>query len=65
MFLLPSVLGGALVGKIGPDGVPFLIGSGFDLNAPATGTLFLAMNDDQGMLNDNMGSVQVSISVGP
>jgi hypothetical protein len=65
LFLLPSVLGGALVGKIGPAGAPFLVGASLDLIAPASGNLFLAMNDDQGMLKDNQGSVQVSISVGP
>jgi len=65
LFLLPSVLGGALVGKIGPDGAPFLVGASLDLTASVSGNLFLAMNDDQGMLKDNQGSVQVSISVGP
>jgi hypothetical protein len=65
LFPLPSVLGGALVGKVGPAGAPFLVGASLDLSAPASGNLFLAMNDDQGMLKDNQGFVTVSISIAP
>ena len=51
---------GSLIGKIGPNGVPFPIGAGTnDIDIPANGRLYLGVNDDG--LNDNSGSFDVVI----
>ena len=42
---LPGVLGGALIGRIG-NGKPFGIGEQTTITAPATGPLYLGVNDD-------------------
>ncbi|HEX2701154.1 MAG TPA: CHAT domain-containing protein [Acidimicrobiales bacterium] len=51
----------ALLGKIGEDGDPFLIGSDRELTAEQEGRLFLGVND--GRLDDNGGSFEVDIDV--
>jgi hypothetical protein len=56
---LPSVLAGALIGKIN-SGKPFAIGSDSTFSAPDTGQLFLGVNDDG--MGDNEGSYQVTIT---
>jgi hypothetical protein len=56
---LPGTLAGALIGKIG-NGHPFGIGSATSITAPATGQLFLGVNDDS--FGDNQGSFQVSVA---
>ena len=56
---LPRVLAGALIGKIG-NGQPFGIGNQASFAAPASGQLFLGVNDDS--FGDNQGSFQVTIS---
>mgnify|MGYP000897100459 CR=1 FL=1 len=43
--LLPSANIGALIGRIGENGTPFLIGASYDQPIANDGTLFLAMND--------------------
>jgi len=55
---MPRVLAGALIGKIG-NGQPFGIGSQTSIVAPASGQLFLGVNDDS--FGDNQGSFQVTI----
>src|SRR5690606_9480067 len=50
---------GALIGRI-DNGEPFGIGDQRTITAPATGVLFLAVNDD--VLNDNVGSFTVRLS---
>ncbi len=50
---------GALVGKVGPDGTPFLIGADSSFKAPASGTLYLAVNDYQKYYSDNKGGYLV------
>ena len=57
---MPSVLAGALIGRIGPNGQPFAIGSGVSVPMPAAGQLFLGVNDD-GMA-DNQGEYRVDIT---
>ena len=58
---LPSAKVGALVGKVGANGTPFLIGSNRDgITMPATGRLMLGVNDDNH--DDNSGSFSVAIS---
>lgn len=49
-----------LEGEVG-DGAPFLVGSGTNLTAAASGTLYLRMNDTQ--FDDNSGAVQAKIHV--
>jgi hypothetical protein len=56
---LPTQLAGALIGKIG-TGQPFGIGNQTSIVAPASGQLFLGVNDDA--YGDNQGSFQVTIS---
>lgn len=56
---LPTVLAGALIGRVG-TGRPFGIGSQeTPLAMPAAGRLFLGVNDDQ--LNDNKGHFTVTV----
>jgi hypothetical protein len=57
---VPSALAGALVGRIGPNGQPFGIGSGVSVPMPAAGQLFLGINDDG--LDDNQGEFRVDIT---
>jgi len=57
---LPQVLAGALIGKIGPNGQPFPIGTGVPVTVPAAGQLFLGINDDG--FDDNAGEFRVDIT---
>ena len=50
---------GALVGKIGADGTPFLIGSNSTFSAETSGDLYLAVNDLLPFYNDNYGNYMV------
>jgi hypothetical protein len=54
-----TVLAGALIGRIGPNGQPFAIGNQPTIVAPASGLLFLGVNDDG--FGDNKGGFQVVI----
>jgi hypothetical protein len=56
---LRTVPAGALIGKIGPNGAPFGIGSQTSIVAPAAGVLFLGVNDDAH--GDNKSNYQVII----
>jgi hypothetical protein len=56
---IPSVFAGALIGRIGPNGAPFAIGNRTSIVAPASGILFLGINDDG--FGDNLGNYQVVI----
>jgi len=56
---LPRALAGALIGRI-DNGAPFGIGNQTSLTMPATGTLYLGVNDDN--VSDNSGQFQVVIS---
>lgn len=58
---LPGVPGGALIGRIG-NGRPFGIGDQASIVAPATGPLYLGVNDD--LFTDNTGEFVVSVSGG-
>ena len=57
---LPTVLAGALIGRIGATGQPFAIGSGVPVTMPAAGQLFLGINDDG--YEDNQGELRVDIT---
>jgi hypothetical protein len=56
---MPRELAGALIGKIG-NGRPFGIGNQTSIVAPASGQLWLGVNDDS--FGDNQGSFQVTIT---
>lgn len=57
----PSLLAGALIGRIG-NGAPFAIGDQtVALPMPGDGTLFLAVNDDE--VSDNQGAFVVTLRV--
>lgn len=56
---------GALVGKIGPNGLPFVIGSSLSLPVDQSGELLVVANDNVGalMVADNTGSFLIVIEV--
>jgi hypothetical protein len=56
---LPNALAGALIGRI-DSGQPFGIGDQTSIVAPASGLLYLGVNDD--LLTDNSGQFTVTIS---
>jgi hypothetical protein len=58
---LPQTPAGALIGRVG--NTPFPIGSRTSIAAPASGVLFLGINDDG--FSDNQGAFQVTVNVGP
>ena len=53
--------GGALIGRIGENGFPFVVGAGVNTQAREHGILYLRINDD--ILSDNDGWVAVHIDV--
>ena len=55
---MKQVLAGALIGRIG-NGAPFAIGNQTSIVAPASGVLFLGVNDDG--FEDNKGNFQVIV----
>lgn len=50
---------GALVGRVGPFGEPFLIGGAPTFVSPASGNLYLAVNDNLGFYSDNLSGFTV------
>ncbi|MCS6909037.1 MAG: hypothetical protein NZM11_00470 [Anaerolineales bacterium] len=56
-----GAFGGTLLGRIGEDGPPFVVGRGTSLRADAEGMLYFRINDD--LLGDNEGTVTVKVSV--
>jgi hypothetical protein len=56
---MPKVLAGALIGRI-DGGQPFGIGNLASILAPASGMLYLGINDD--VVSDNSGQFSVTIS---
>ena len=57
---MPQALAGALIGRIGRS-APFAVGDLRQIIAPASGELFLGVNDDH--LADNLGRFRVRISL--
>jgi hypothetical protein len=57
---LPNDLAGALIGRIGESGQPFGIGNLPSVRMPATGLLFLGINDDD--VRDNQAEFRVELS---
>lgn len=62
-YPVPSAGVGALIGKIGMNGRPFLVGAGNrPITMPASGPLWLGVNDDN--FSDNSGAFTVTITRG-
>ncbi len=57
-----NAVAGALIGRV-DDGQPFLIGDRPTVDAPASGRLYLGVNDDH--LPDNRGGYEVTVAVQP
>ena len=62
-YPLPSVPGGALIGRIGEDGDPRYVGANTRWQAQREGMIYLRIDDD--ILSDNEGFVTVDIQVQP
>jgi hypothetical protein len=62
-YPLPSVPGGALIGRIGEDGEPRYVGDSLRWRAQREGMLYLRIDDD--ILSDNEGFVTIDIEVQP
>lgn len=62
-YAIPSAPLASLIGKIGENGPPFLIGDSRGFVASADGNLFLGINEIDGHHGDNVGSLQVSVSL--
>ena len=58
-FALPGAQGAALIGRLGKDGKPFLVGSRLVLAPDRSAELYLAMNDSR--YGDNSGQLRVTI----
>jgi len=59
-FVAPGLSCDALIARIGSTGIPFYIGAQYTVNAPATGALYLGMNDN--FFADNSGSWSASVT---
>lgn len=55
------VAGGVLLGRIGEEGAPFIVGRGRTWTADSEGLLFFRINDD--ILTDNEGYVTVEVTL--
>jgi len=60
-FQMPSAKIGALLGKIGLNGKPFVIGGTQGFIADRDGTLFMVMNDPTNLMFDNSGQIEVVV----
>lgn len=68
-YALPGQPEGALIGRIGNSGVPFLVGNQVQLPRGQQGELQLCINDDLdgrygAGLSDNLGSLSVEVRFG-
>jgi hypothetical protein len=59
-FPVPSQPAGTLIAKVGSNGAPFAIGTNPSFDAPASGRLYLGVNDT--IFDDNSGSFRVTVS---
>lgn len=60
--ILESANNGSLIGKV--NGVVFPVGANYSGYSPASGKLYLSMNDVPSTYSDNFGAVSVRISYG-
>ena len=61
---VPWINANALMGKIGNKGKPFEVGSELEIRAKGEGEIYLAINDPFPWIQDNSGSMQVTIYTG-
>lgn len=59
---LPNANRGALIGRIGRAGAPFLIGASYAGEARGSGMLFVTMNEPAEQMQDNQGRLAISVS---
>jgi hypothetical protein len=62
-YPMTGVAGGVLLGRVGEDGYPQLVGRNGRLYTSKAGMVYLRINDD--ILSDNEGSLKVRIEVIP
>lgn len=62
---LPEANRGALIGRIGENGAPFLIGAAYRGRASGDGMLFVTMNEPAEALQDNQGRMAIAITTTP
>lgn len=63
-YPVPDAAAGALIGKVGMAGAPFLVGSiTLPIVMPGSGRLMLGVNDDR--FSDNSGAFSVTVTVAP
>jgi hypothetical protein len=62
-YPIPRGTGGTLIGRIGEEGMPFLVGRHSHMQIDRDGLLYLRINDD--ILSDNRGSILVEVVVIP
>ncbi|MCW5784333.1 MAG: caspase family protein [Nitrospirales bacterium] len=60
---VPWINANALMGKIGEQGKPFEIGTETELRATGEGEIYLAINDPFPWIEDNAGSMQVTMYI--
>jgi hypothetical protein len=60
-YPMPHALGGALIGRVGENGPPFMVGVRTSGYVERGGFLFLRINDD--LLGDNEGEMVVEVAV--
>lgn len=65
LSVIPDAPFAALIGRIGEDGPPFLVGRRHRVRVSGSGALFLAMNDRPRTYDDNLGALNVVIRVVP
>jgi hypothetical protein len=63
-FVSPNENIGALLGRVGEGGAPFLIGAGGTFAATSAGTLQFHINEDSAVLGDEVGAFVVQVTVG-
>jgi hypothetical protein len=62
---MPNVNRAALIGRIGENGAPFLIGAAYRGRADADGMVFVTMNEPANEMANNQGRLAISITVLP
>jgi hypothetical protein len=59
-FTAPGLACWSLIGKVGTNGTPFQLGTSLTFTAPASGELFVGINDNY--YPDNIGSWDVTVT---
>lgn len=62
---IPEANRGALIGRIGDNGAPFVIGAAYGGRAESNGPLLVTMNEAANALGDNQGRLAIDIAMRP